>query len=304
MVKRVTTQSFRQMKQAGEKIAMLTAYDYPSARLVDEAGVDSILVGDSLGMTMLGYDSTLPVTMADMLHHVRAVSRAVQRALVVADMPFMSYQASTEEALRNAGRFLQESGAQAVKVEGGEGVLGTIERMVSAGIPVMGHLGLTPQSIHVLGGYHLQGAAENEARRLLSDARRLEEAGAFAIVLEKIPAELAKRVTASLGVPTIGIGSGAGCDGQVLVFHDILGLSGDFRPRFLKVYAEVGQIMSQAFESYRDEVKTGVFPSDAHAWSMNPDELKKLDDEDAVYGGNAKPRPAWGESHGNRTHNR
>lgn len=283
-MKRVTVQTLREMKRAGEKIAMLTAYDYPSAKLVDKSGMDSILIGDSLGMAMLGYESTLPVTMDAMLHHVKAVSRAVERALVIADMPFLSYQLESAEAVRNAGRFLQEGGAQAVKVEGCEAVVETIARMVAVGIPVMGHLGLTPQSVNNLGGYALQGSDEQGARRILNDARRLEQAGVFAIVLEKIPRELAERVTKSVSVPTIGIGSGAGCDGQVLVFHDILGLPGDFRPRFLKVYAEVGRIMTQAFAEYLQDVKAGEFPGPEHSWSMDAEECRKLDDE-GIYGG-------------------
>lgn len=284
-MKRVTTMSFREMKKGGEKIVMLTAYDYPSARLVDQAAIDAILVGDSLGMTVLGYDSTLPVTMEDMVHHVRAVARAVKRSLVIADMPFLSYQVSPDAALRNAGRFLQEAGAQAVKLEGGRPVAETIERIVSAGIPVMGHLGLTPQSVHALGGYGLQGADSQAARRILDDARRLEDAGAFSLVLEKIPAELAERVTGALSIPTIGIGSGPGCDGQVLVFHDILGLSDGFRPKFLKVYAELGRAMAEAFEQYRDEVKSGAYPDGEHAWSMDRNELDKLEEDGSLYGG-------------------
>lgn len=288
-MKRVTVQTFRDMKRSGEKIAMLTAYDYPSAKLVDRAGIDGILIGDSLGMAVLGYDSTLPVTMEVMMHHVKAVARAVDHALVIADMPFLSYQLETADAVRNAGRFLQEGGAQAVKVEGCDAAVKAIAHMVAVGIPVMGHLGLTPQSVHSLGGWALQGADDKAARKILDDARRLEDAGVFSIVLEKIPRELAERVTASVTVPTIGIGSGAGCDGQVLVFHDILGLPGEFRPRFLKVYAEVGNIMSQAFAEYRQEVKTGAFPGPEHSWSMDPDERRKLDDEPA-YGGGRQAR--------------
>lgn len=284
-MKRVTAMTFRDMKKRGEKTVMLTAYDYPSARLVDQAGIDGILIGDSLGMTVLGYDSTLPVTMEDMLHHVRAVARAARRSLVIADMPFLSYQVNSDEALRNAGRFLQEAGAQAVKLEGGRPVAETIQRIVSAGIPVMGHLGLTPQSVHALGGYGLQGADSQSAHRILDDARRLEDAGAFAVVLEKVPSELAERVTGALSIPTIGIGSGAGCDGQVLVFHDILGLSDGFRPKFLKVYAELGRAMAEAFERYRDEVKSGAYPVGEHAWSMDPTELDKLGEDGALYGG-------------------
>ncbi len=271
--KKVTTETFRRKKAAGEKIAMITAYDYGAARLVERAGVDSILVGDSLGMVVLGYDSTLPVTMEDMLRHTRAVSRGAERALVVGDLPFLSYQASPEEALRNAGRFLQEAGAAAVKLEGGREFAPTVRRLVAAGIPVMGHLGLTPQSVNQFGGYGLQAKEAAAAAALLEDARALAEAGAFAIVLEKIPREVAAAVTAAVPVPTIGIGSGPDCDGQVLVFHDLLGMFEAFRPRFVKQYAAVGEIIADAVGRYVAEVSRGHFPLEEHAWRMDPAEL-------------------------------
>jgi 3-methyl-2-oxobutanoate hydroxymethyltransferase len=240
---------------------MLTAYDYPTARLVDEAGVDIVLVGDSVGNVILGYDSTIPVTMADMLHHTRAVSRGVRRALVVGDMPFLSYHLERTEAVRNAGRFLQEAGAQAVKLEGGRDVAETVRTIVAAGIPVMGHLGLTPQSVHQLGGYRVQGRDEAAARRLLEDAQILEEAGVFSLVLECIPLDLARQITARVGVPTIGIGAGPHCDGQVLVTHDLLGLYGDFKPKFVKRYADLHVEIARALRAFREDVENGRFPT-------------------------------------------
>lgn len=260
---RVTTETLRASKTAGRPIVMITAYDHPSARLVDAAGVDAILVGDSLGMTVLGYDSTLPVTMDDVVRATAAVTRGAQRALVVADMPFMSYQASADTALGNAGRLLAEGGAQAVKLEGaGPEVLALVERMVRAGIPVMGHVGLTPQSVNTLGGYRTQAKESHAAARLIDECRALEAAGAFAIVLECIPAELAQRVSSLLSVPTIGIGAGAGCDGQVQVFHDLLGI-GEFTPRHAKRYAEVGEIILGAVAAYADDVRDRAFPEEA-----------------------------------------
>lgn len=260
---RVTTDALRASKSSGRPIVMITAYDYPGARLVDSAGVDAILVGDSLGMTVLGYDSTLPVTMDDMVLATAAVARGTSRALVVADMPFMSYQTSTDDAVRNAGRLLAEGGAQAVKLEGAnEEVLAAVARLVRSGIPVMGHLGLTPQSVNTLGGYRTQAKDVDGAARLIDGCLALQAAGAFAIVLECIPAELATRVSALLAVPTIGIGAGVGCDGQVQVFHDLLGI-GDFVPRHAKRYAEVGSIIRAAVESYADDVRDRTFPGEA-----------------------------------------
>lgn len=258
---------------------MLTAYDYTGARLVEAAGVDGILVGDSLGMVVLGQETTLPVTMAEMLHHVRAVTRGASRALVVADMPFLSYQVNADEALRNAGRFLQEAGAAAVKLEGGAEIAPTAARLIAAGIPVMGHLGLTPQSVHQLGGFKLQAKAAAAAGRLLADAKALEEAGVFAVVLEKVPREVAAEVTARISVPTIGIGSGPDCDGQILVFHDLLGLFEDFRPRFVKQYAALGAAIREAVGQYVREVADGVFPAEEHAWRMDAEELAAFQKE-------------------------
>lgn len=264
----VTTRAFRELKDARTPIVMVTAYDTPSARLVDEAGVDAILVGDSLGMTVLGFDSTLPVTMDDMVRHTAAVSRGAKRALVVADMPFMSFQISPEDALRNAGRLLAEGGATAVKLEGGRGVTSVVRKLVDAGIPVMGHVGLTPQSVNQLGGYRVQARETGAAIELVEDCRALQDAGAFAVVLECIPAELAQIVSDELVIPTIGIGAGAGCDGQVQVYHDLLGM-GTFTPRHAKRYAELGNAIREAVASYAEEVRGGQFPTDAQATSMD-----------------------------------
>ncbi len=266
----VTTLVLREMKQARRPIVMVTAYDAPSARLLDDAGVDVILVGDSLGMVVLGYESTLPVTVEDMLHHTRAVVRGAARALVVVDMPFMSFQISAEDALRNAGRLMAEGGAHAVKLEGGATIAPTVRRLTEAGIPVMGHVGLTPQSVHQLGGYRVQGKEAAAALALLDDCRALQTAGAFSVVLECIPAELAQMVTDELAIPTIGIGAGAGCVGQVQVFHDILGLGGGFVPRHAKQYADIGAAIMQAVSAYADEVRGGAFPAAAHGTSMDP----------------------------------
>lgn len=259
--KPVTTLKLREMKAAGEPIVMITAYDAPSGRVVDAAGVDVVLVGDSLGMVLLGHASTLPVTMDDMVHHTAAVVCGVKRALVVADMPFMSYRVTHEEALRNAARFLSEAGANAVKIEGGADLAPLVERMVAAGIPVMGHVGLTPQSVNVLGGYRVQGRDADSALRLVEDCLALEAAGAFAVVLELVPAEVATIVSEELTIPTIGIGAGGGCDGQVQVFHDLLGI-GDFLPRHAKRYAAIGALMTQAVSEYAAEVRGGVFPGE------------------------------------------
>ncbi|PWH16512.1 MAG: 3-methyl-2-oxobutanoate hydroxymethyltransferase [Anaerolineae bacterium] len=266
--KKVTTLTFRQKKERGEPITMLTAYDYPTALALDQAGIDAILVGDSLGMVVLGYETTLPVTMDEMLHHARAVSRGAKNALRIGDMPFLSYQISTQEALRNAGRFLQEGGMDAIKLEGGRERVETIRAIVQAGIPVMGHLGLTPQSIHQLGGFRAQGKTASAARQLLEDALLLEEAGCFSLVLEAVPARLAEFISHRLSIPTIGIGAGAGTDGQVLVTHDLLGLFDRFTPKFVKQYANLHHQMQQAFQAYITEVQERQFPAPAHTIEM------------------------------------
>lgn len=274
--KRITTAAIRQKKSAGEVITMLTAYDAAFARLLDEAGVDMLLVGDSLGNTMLGYDSTLPVTMEEILHHTRAVCRGASHALIVADMPFMSYQISVEDALRNAGRILKETAAQAVKLEGGKEVTATVKAMTSAGIPVVGHLGLTPQSVHQLGGFKVQGKDVAAAQQLIDAARGLEAAGAFAVVLECVPAPLAAKVTQALSIPTIGIGAGNGCDGQVLVIHDILGLLPGFKPKFVKPYRALHTEITAAVQEYIDEVKNRQFPGPEHSFTLADEVLEKL----------------------------
>ncbi len=266
--KKVTTLTFRQKKERGEPISMLTAYDYPTALTLDQAGIDAILVGDSLGMVVLGYENTLPVTMDEMLHHSRAVARGAKAALLVGDLPFMSYQVSVEEAVRNAGRFLQDGGMDAVKLEGGRERLPAIRAIISAGIPVMGHLGLTPQSIHQLGGFRAQGKTAAAAQRLLADARLLEAAGCFSLVLESVPAQLATYISRHLSIPTIGIGAGAGCDGQVLVMHDLLGLFERFTPKFVKKYANLRDEMYKAFTDYIAEVQTSQFPAAAQTIAM------------------------------------
>jgi 3-methyl-2-oxobutanoate hydroxymethyltransferase len=264
----VTITTLASMKGSGVPIVMITAYDTPSARLVDAAGVDAILVGDSLGMTVLGQDSTLPVTMDDMVRHTAAVVRGTAHALVIADMPFMSFQVCAEDAMRNGGRLLAEAGAAAVKVEGGRRVADSVRRMTEVGIPVMGHVGLTPQSVNQLGGYKVQAKEAAASLDLLEDCRALQDAGAFAVVLECIPSELAEIVTAELSIPTIGIGAGAGCDGQVQVFHDALGL-GDFTPSHAKRYAEIGDAISEAVGSYAAEVRDGEFPEGSHGTAMD-----------------------------------
>jgi len=264
-------------KAAGEKLTMVTAYDFPFARLVDEADIDLILVGDSLGNVVLGYPDTLPVTMDEMLHHTRAVSRGVRRGLVIGDMPFMSYNVTTPEAIRNAGRFVKEAGADLVKLEGGEAVADTVAAIVRAGMPVCGHLGLTPQTATQLGGYRVQGRTAATARTILADALRLEEAGSSMIVLECVPDRVAARISASLRIPTIGIGAGPGCDGQVLVLHDLLGLGvGDFQPRFVKRFGEVADATRAAVSAYRDEVVAGTFPAAEHSFTITDEELDKL----------------------------
>ena len=266
------------MKQKGENIAMLTAYDYTTAKIVDEAGVPLILVGDSLGMVILGYESTIPVTMDEMIHHTKAVVRGTKNAMVIGDLPFMSYHLTIEQALSNAARFIQEAGAQAVKLEGGVNVADKVKKIVDCGIPVMGHIGLTPQSINQLGGHKIQGKDIETARKLMADAKALEEAGAFAVVLETVPAPLAAFISKSISIPTIGIGAGVGCDGQVQVVSDILGLFTDFVPKHAKQYAKIAELMSEAVSKYYDEVKSGLFPTEKQSFSMDEsiiDELKK-----------------------------
>lgn len=265
---RLTISDLHAMKQHGERIPMLTAYDYPFAKLLDEAGIPLLLVGDSLGMVVLGHETTIPVTLDVVIHHSQAVVRGAQRAFVVADLPFLTYQVSEQEALRNAGRLIQEGGVQAVKLEGGSPVLATVERLTTAGIPVMGHLGLTPQSVHQLGGYRVQGKTEAAARQLHDDALALQEAGAFAIVLEAVPAPVAAMVTKSLRVPTIGIGAGAGCDGQVQVIHDLLHLIPGRLPKHAHAYAELGSIIQQAVSQYAEDVKAGAFPTEAESFHL------------------------------------
>lgn len=269
---KTTVLTLKEQKQKGDKITMLTAYDYSTAKIMDEAGIECLLVGDSLGMVMLGYDSTIPVTMADMLHHTKAVARGAKNALVVADMPFMSYQVSAEDAVRNAGRLIQEGGAQAVKLEGGREVCGQIFAITRASMPVMAHLGLTPQSVNALGGYKVQAREAEAAHGLLLDALAVEEAGAFALVLECIPAKLAEWISRRLSIPTIGIGAGAGCDGQVLVYQDMLALYSDMCPKFVRRFADAGEVMRQGFRGYIDEVKAGSFPTEEHSFKM-PDEV-------------------------------
>ena len=276
---RVTINDVREMKARGEKIPMMTAYDYTSARIVDDAGIPIILVGDTLGQVVLGYDSTLPVTMDEMIHHTRAVARGAGHALIVGDMPFMSYQTGPTDALRNAGRFLQQGGAQTVKLEGGVNMARTVERIVSSGIPVMGHIGLTPQSVNQLGGYKVQGKSLKSAVRLMEDARALEEAGAFALVLECVPASLARLITERVSIPTIGIGAGRNCDGQVQVFHDMLGLFTDFVPKHAKRYADLGQSIAGAVAEYISEVKNQRFPAREHSYHIKEDVLAELQDQ-------------------------
>ncbi len=270
--KKVTTRAFRLKKQRGETLTMLTAYDYPTALAIDRAGIDSILVGDSLGMVVLGYENTLPVTMEDMLHHCRAVARGARSALLIGDMPFMSYQAAVDDAVHNAGRFLQEAGMDAVKLEGGRERLDAVRAILSAGIPVMGHLGLTPQSVHQFGGFRAQGKTAIAATRLLEDALLLEEAGCFGLVLEAVPWQLAEFVSRRLEIPTIGIGAGAGCDGQVLVTHDLLGLFDRFTPSFVKKYTSLHAIIHEAIASYKQDVETSAFPAAEHSVSMAAEE--------------------------------
>jgi 3-methyl-2-oxobutanoate hydroxymethyltransferase len=275
-MEKITTATIREMKDSGERVVMVAAYDYPTARMLDEAGIDAVLVGDSLGSVILGYRNTLSVTMDEMIHHTKAVTRGVKRALVVGDMPFMSYQASTEDAIRNAGRFLKEGHAEAVKVEGGRGMIKKIEAIIQSGVPVMGHLGLTPQWYHQFGGFRVRGKTESTARMILEDAQRLERAGAFSIVLECVPWQLAKLVTEKVEVPTIGCGAGPCCDGQVLVLHDILGLTGPHMPKFVKRYAELDDVVAKALTNFKQDVKTGKFPTLEHSYDMPSEEMRKL----------------------------
>ncbi len=274
---RISVHKLREWKAQGQRFAMITAYDYPSARLVEQAGIPIILVGDSLGSVVLGYESTVPVTMEDILYHTRAVVRATTKSIILADMPFMSYQANPDDAIRNAGRLLQEGGASAVKLEGGHHVVPLVSRMVDNGIPVMGHLGLTPQSVNQFGGHKVQGKTPAAAAKLIQDAQALEDAGAFAIVLETIPAELAKMVSERLSIPTIGIGAGPHCDGQVQVFHDMLGIYDDRRAlRHAKQYAVLGETIREAVRSYISEVQGGEFPTAAHSFEMDDATLREL----------------------------
>jgi 3-methyl-2-oxobutanoate hydroxymethyltransferase len=276
-MRRVTVRDIADLKGRGEKIPMITAYDYSTARLADASGIPLVLVGDSLGMVVLGYESTIPVTMEDMLHHVKAVARGVKRALIVADLPFMTYQIDIVQALTNAARLVQEGGAQAVKLEGGERVADTVRRVVECGIPVMGHIGLTPQSVHALGGYRVRGRGRREAEQLLKDATALEQAGAFAVVLELVPTPLARLISQRLTIPTIGIGAGPACDGQVQVLHDMLGLFTDFVPKHAKQYARLAQTIQEAFARYAQEVREGTFPTDQESFTMDEGILQELE---------------------------
>ncbi len=271
-----TVSTFQDAKKNGEKITMLTAYDYSTAKLMDEAGIDSILIGDSMGNVILGYEDTLSVTMEDMIHHTAAVARGAKDALIVGDMPFMSYQASVYDAVVNAGRLMKEGRANAVKLEGGAGVCRQIKAITEAGIPVVAHLGLTPQSINAFGGYKVQGKSETTAKKLLEDAFAVQEAGAFAVVLECVPEKLAKIITEKLDIVTIGIGAGNGCDGQVLVYQDMLGMFTDYVPKFVKQFAQVGDIMKKAFADYKKEVSEGIFPAQEHSYKIDDDVIEKL----------------------------
>lgn len=271
-----TAVTFKEAKQKGEKLTMLTAYDYSTAKLIDGAGVNSILVGDSLGNVVLGYEDTISVTMEDMIHHGAAVARGAKNALVIVDMPFMSYQTSVYDAVVNAGRLMKEGRAGAVKLEGGVSVCPQIKAITEAGIPVMGHLGLTPQSINAFGGHKVQGKTESAAKKILEDARAVEEAGAFGIVLECVPAKLAELVTKNISIPTIGIGAGNVCDGQVLVYQDMLGMFSDFTPKFVRKFANVGEVMTAAFKEYIKAVGDGTFPGKEHEYTLSDDVLEKL----------------------------
>lgn len=271
-----TVMTFQQQKNKGQKITMLTAYDYSTAKIMDGAGINGILVGDSLGMVMLGYENTLAVTMEDMLHHTKAVAKGAKNALVVADMPFMSYQTSIYDAVSNAGRLMKEGNCHAVKLEGGAAVCSQIKAIVAASIPVMAHIGLTPQSVNAFGGFKVQGKSEAAAKRILEEAKQVEEAGAFAVVLECVPAKLAQLITKSINIPTIGIGAGAGCDGQILVYQDMLGMFGDFRPKFVKQFAKVGAEMEKGIKAYIEETQNGTFPSEEHTFKIDEEIIQKL----------------------------
>lgn len=271
-----TVSTFQQAKANGEKVTMLTAYDYSTAKLIDEAGIDSILVGDSLGNVILGYEDTLSVTMEDMIHHTAAVARGAKNTMVVADMPFMSYQASVYDAVTNAGRLMKEGRANAVKLEGGASVCEQIKAITAAGIPVVAHLGLTPQSVNAFGGYKVQGKSEAAAKKLLEDALAVQEAGAFAVVLECVPSKLAAVITKKLDIVTIGIGAGNECDGQVLVYQDMLGMFTDYVPKFVKQFAQVGEVMKQAFRDYKKEVGEGTFPAEEHGYKIDDEVIDKL----------------------------
>ena len=277
MVKRVTVTNIREMKQNGERIPVITAYDYPTAKLVEASGIPIILVGDSLGMVVLGYDSTTSVTMDDMLHHIKAVVRGSTESLIVGDMPFMSYQTDIPTAIRNAGRLIQEGGAQAVKLEGGKGISNTVRQIIDSGIPVMGHIGLTPQSVNQLGGYKVQGKTPKAAAKLLGDAQALEEAGAFAVVLETVPAPLARIISNRLSIPTIGIGAGIHCDGQVQVIHDLLGISNDYLPKHAKQYALLANTTKEAITRYINDVKEGTFPTERESFTIDESVLAELE---------------------------
>ncbi|MDP7525043.1 MAG: 3-methyl-2-oxobutanoate hydroxymethyltransferase [Dehalococcoidales bacterium] len=276
---RITISQIREMKEKGEKITMLTAYDYSTAKVVDEVGIPMILVGDSLGMVVLGYETPIPVTMEVMLHHTKAVVRGASRALIVGDMPFMTYTVSADDAMRNAARFIQEAGAQAIKLEGGVTVADKVRKVVDCGIPVMGHIGLTPQSVHQMGGLKVQAKSPEAASKLIDDAKALEQAGVFAIVLEAIPYKLGALVTQKVGVPTIGIGAGPGCDGQVQIVNDILGSFTDFIPKHAKRYANLAEIIKDAITSYDEEVKNGAFPTEKHSFIIDKDVFAKLEVE-------------------------
>lgn len=271
-----TVVTFKQAKENGEKLTMLTAYDYSTAKLIDEAGINAILVGDSLGMVVLGYEDTLSVTMEDMIHHSAAVSRGIKDTLLVTDMPFMSYQTSVYDAVVNAGRLVKEGHAQAVKLEGGKEVCPQIKAIVDASIPVCAHLGLTPQSVNAFGGFKVQGKGEEAAQKLLDDARAVEEAGAFAVVLECVPKALAKKITERISIPTIGIGAGADCDGQVLVYQDMLAMYANMKPKFVKQFAQVGKEMNEAFTAYKKAVSEGTFPAEEHTFKMDETIIDKL----------------------------
>jgi len=276
MEKKITIADLLQKKKAGEKIAMMTAYDYPSARLVDKAGMDAILVGDSLAMVVLGYDSTVPVTMDEMIHHCKAVVRGAKRAFIIGDMPFMSYQVGLEKAVENAGRFLKEGGCDSVKLEGGTDMAPVVKAIVRAGIPVCGHIGLTPQTATLLGGFKVQGKDADSARSLIQSAKDIEAAGAFMLVMEAIPDLLASKITNELKIPTIGIGAGKDCDGQVLVYHDLLGLFERFTPKFVKRYADLSPMIRDALLRYKEEVEKGTFPGPEHTFFMKREEADKI----------------------------